>query len=419
MGTGIGSLFIMTAWKVVTLWRDMHNPTPPLNPGSSVPDFLTAMSPVWFALGVIVTLAQTAFGVVATISDDKEYEILTIFLFPFMLVAYLISITSNPRKQHFAYTCVLCLCFVSWAWVSEGIWVIHEIKWGNVLASVYHAVRIAIQTFIFSWVLKLRADISRLPDKDLDVVLTHTIFTGGLQTLVPLFFLAFRTTKCMFEAGDDGPETCAASTWCSTFISIFFVSWWIMKIVGGSIRSVLTAVTAVCGMFLFSFKRAEPAAEISAVRVVGSCGIGAAFVVVISEVYSVSKEQNRRLIIVESREIKESDIDGDDVEDNSRVEECSWLWITACVFITSSTSLCYLLDAITLQDRWFMIGRIIFPVATASFFLSAFMKPQKTDPFYMRFLILHFISFIYFSDAIGVVGSLRKGQTSSVIFVTG
>ena len=144
-----------------------------------------------------------------------------------------------------------------------------------------------------------------------------------------MLFLNFRVSKCAVEEG--GLEECSDTSYCAMTISCYLLSWWGTKIVQGSVRSewqkelnlsvekiatmrdisprrgiqgFLTLVTCVCAIFLFSMMSAERMDE-TAILVIGLTGTVACLGVLLSEVYSSLKAQQRRLTESESGQLAE------------------------------------------------------------------------------------------------------------------
>ena len=192
-----------------------------------------------------------------------------------------------------------------------------------------HLVVIAVLTILFHFGLKLRAAVGRLPDSDLETFLVDTLFKGSLKTLFSILFLTFRTTKCMFEK--ESALECSDSSWCSTTISIYLLFWWGTKLVQGSVRSewqkdlnlsieriatlrdislrrgvagFLTLVSGICAIFLFAMMSANDM-DGTTIECVGITGVVAIIGVLLSEVYSTLKAQDRRIELSESGQIVE------------------------------------------------------------------------------------------------------------------
>ena len=94
---------------------------------------------------------------------------------------------------------------------------------------------VVLLTVLFHFGLKLRANIGRLPDKDLETFLVDTLFKGSLRTSFSIIFLFFRTTKCAFEK--ESFKECFYTSFCATSISIYLILWFMMNLAAGSVRS--------------------------------------------------------------------------------------------------------------------------------------------------------------------------------------
>ena len=79
----------------------------------------------------------------------------------------------------------------------------------------------------------------------------------------------------------------------------------------------------------------------------------------------------------------------------------------------------YLSYGVTLEDKYWLMGNLILPIASLSFVMAVFYKPKRTDAGYLRFLYFHFLTFVVVGLVSFAVGSFRLGnsvQTSSGIF---
>jgi hypothetical protein len=134
----------------------------------------------------------------------------------------------------------------------------------------------------------------------------------------------------VFENGS--LEECKDTATCSTTISIYLLAWWVIELVQESVRrewrkdlnlnlekiatlqgmgfrrgaqSFLMLVTGVCGIFLFSMMSANRMNK-TTINVAGLIGLAAIFLSTISEIYSSLKAQKKRLLDVESGEVRVS-----------------------------------------------------------------------------------------------------------------
>ncbi|GMH84385.1 hypothetical protein TL16_g09908 [Triparma laevis f. inornata] len=198
---------------------------------------------------------------------------------------------------------------MNFAYISQTANMVYGFREGNITWVGVHFVLVLIVTVLFHFGLKLRANMGRLPDKDVETFLVDTLFKGVLKTLMSLLFLLFRTTKCMFEK--ENLAKCYDTSFCAMFISIHLLLWSLANIVQGSVRSewqkelnlsmekiarmsdisfrsgaegFLTLVTGVCAIFLFSMMSADEMDDTTVV-VVGYTGLIAGFGFVIPEFF--------------------------------------------------------------------------------------------------------------------------------------
>ena len=309
--------------------------------GSSSDAPLVEGSSFWFYIGVLATTYFSAVNIVAAVTMDEFYETLSTVSIPMVILLCIGSFFCQPRRASPNDKWKLRLHFISFAFISEMAWAVYAFREGEIGFVLLHFVRLAVFTLVFHFAFQLRAAAGRLPDKDLETFLVDALFKRGFKTLISILFLTFRTTKCMFEKG--GVAKCFDTSFCSTMISVYLLLWWGIKVVQGSVRSewrkdlnlsiekiarmrdislrrrvegVLTLLTVICGIFLFSMMSASKI-ETTTVTVVGYIGAVASLFSTISELYSLVKAQNRRLSELQSGLQQETEIE-------QPVEEVRW-----------------------------------------------------------------------------------------------
>ena len=312
---------------------------------------------------------------------------------------------------------------------------------GRIYAFFFHAGLSIALVVLFHYGLRLRAAIGRLPPKDLDNFLVNTLFKGGLQTLLTLLFLTFRSTKCMFERGK--VNKCTKDSLCSMFISVFFLFWWLTQLVQASVKSewrkdlnlsiqmvarmrgismrravqgLLSLATGVCGIFLFSMMSAPQTSDVKAlVNLVGMFGVVASLGVVLSEIFSSLKAQRRQVVLSESAE---SDIESESTNESEHlVKGVSWVFVSISFFFASVYTGLYVCYAVMLEDRWWQMAFLILPISFTLTVMAFFFKPKRTDALYMRFLFAHFLMFAIGSEVCNIVANARLGLIVLVAFV--
>ena len=299
-----------------------------------------------------------------------------------------------------------------------------------------HLFSTVVLTVVFHFGLKIRATIGRLPDKELETFLVDTLFKGGIGALFSILFLTFRTTKCAFEEG--GLEKCEQSSWCAMCISIYLLIWFLKKIADGGVKSewkkslvlsiekittmrdislrrgvagFLTLVTGVCAIFLFSMMSANEKDEMT--YIVGLIGQGASFGVIISEIYSSLKAQERRIELSESGALEEQQ---QALEPEEPVEECSWIFSGISFLLTSVYSALPVLFGVTMENQYKVMSTVVLPISVISWLLSFVSKPKRTDTFYKCFLYFHHFSFLIPSEIGYSIGHFREGDVFRGIF---
>ena len=185
-----------------------------------------------------------------------------------------------------------------------------------------------------------------------------------LLTLTPFFIITYNTFFATRFAcrPEINIKNCGENTMCATWISIYLLIGYILKLIHRSIEStrrkdiaiqiekiaklkiswrraiqgVMVAVMAGCGAFLFALMSAEKPNK-DFVTAIGSIGTFAGASCVITEIYIVIK---RGIQPLHPRITPEQEL----------VDGCSW-WFTAASFlVTTSNTVLWIIFAITLED---------------------------------------------------------------------
>ncbi|GMH98487.1 hypothetical protein TrVE_jg9990 [Triparma verrucosa] len=314
-------LLLTAVWKAVVIRGQIRREaeeTGRLHQGQFISEnsALVEDSSFWFCIGVLTTNYESSIIIATAVTMDESYKTLAIVSLPIAILMYLGSLFCQPRRKSPKDMWKLRLHFMSFSFIAEMAWAVHGSRQGDFGYVILHFALLAAQTLLFHFGLKLRAAVGRLPDKDLEAFLVDTLFKGGLKTLFSILFLAFRTTKCVFEKGS---AECSKTSICSTTISVYLLGWWVTKIVQGSVRSewkdlkfsiekiarmrdislrrglagFLTLVAGICAIFLFSMLSADDMDD-TTIAVVGLTGGAAVLGVVVSEIYSSLKAQTLR-----------------------------------------------------------------------------------------------------------------------------
>ncbi|GMH56867.1 hypothetical protein TrST_g14080 [Triparma strigata] len=184
-----------------------------------------------------------------------------------------------------------------------------------------------------------------------------------------------------------------------------------------ALAGVLTIVTGVCAMFLFSMTEVDSdvdSALLSRLKyicsITGFLGIFASIVIVISKIISSLKAQRR---ISESG----SGVLGqrESASEEILVEECSGLFLLLSFLFALAFAGLYVIHAITLIDDFWLVANIMMPLAGTSFVLCFGMKPRRTDNAYMRFLYVHFATIFVLPSVAVSIAQLRQSEYSKGI----
>ena len=348
-------------------------------------------------------------------------------LLPIVVILYFVSVFAQPRKHSSGYMMFLRVHFTSFFWISAFAQAAYKPSPSSI--QVCFAV-VAGQTLIFHYMLRLRASIGRLPNKDLNDFLVETVVKGGLRVLISVFFILFRSMKCIIE---DGLQQCGTNTRCAKFISEKLILQWFLRLVHGSIKQewqmeislsvekiaklkiswrrtiqgVLLAVMAGCGAFLFALMSAKEPDE-DLVWDVGLTGVSAGVVCLIAELKTVGKEQERRRTgSLLDRPIEKST--------KELVDSCS-LWFVAANFLaTISFPTLMIMYVITSKDWTWKVATMILPMTSTCMVVAVYLRP-KDEGAGIKILHLQLFLFAIGSEVAYAAGQFRLSDYSNVCF---
>ena len=257
-----------------------------------------------------------------------------------------------------------------------------------------HLGRAFLQTLIFHYGLKLRASVGRLPDKDLSEFLVKHVFKGGAQTMTFVLFVLFRSIKSMIERGY---SKCIQNTQCASWIAVYLLILWAMKIIIASIQNewrkelsisteqiammqiswvkaaqgFMVTVMAACGAFLFALINAEnPGPEL--VLGVGVIGTICGAVCFISEVYEVTRQRvRRRRINARASDVEQPRV-ASAADTGEHVAAVSWWFVAACNLVCAVYTISMTIRVAERRDfignRFFYaLTSMVYPIACCTF----------------------------------------------------
>ncbi|GMH82038.1 hypothetical protein TrST_g3249 [Triparma strigata] len=466
-GIGCSSLIVLASWKLLVIRKEIKQEKAQKEESDkkkkdedkevvNAPKLLTEASSFWFWSASLFCSCQSAICVLCATHLGSYYSSFATFTFPFSWLSFVIAAFSQPRRHSSQHMLKLRILGASYAYICEGALITSAFRKGLYTWVVLHFVAVGIGTKAFHSGFKLRANIGRLPDRDIDKFLVDTLFKGGLQTLLSILFLSFRTSKCIFEEG--ALEKCNDTAWCSTLISIFLLNFWMIRVVQDSVRrewqhdvslsvekiatmrgfglrrgiqGVLTILVLICGIFLFAMMSVEnydrngndiedqanedqsnsqvPTYN-DAVHVVGAFGLAASLACVISEAHLVRSAQKKKFSESTSGALM---VD----EGKQKVDECAYVFIILSFLLTTVTSVARALFMLLGGEYINTFANSILPVAAMSFLLSFFMKPKRVDRPYLYFLYFHFFTFLIFGELASSTGLLVPGYLMEGLFI--
>ena len=168
-------------------------------------------------------------------------------------------------------------------------------------------------------------------------------------------------------------------------------------------EGLLLALMAGCGAFLFALMSAkEP--DFDLVTALGLIGFVTGVACIVSEMYTVTKEQKRR-----RRGQSQAEQPGT-VSREDLVKRCSWWYVAACfVGSTSYTVLCTIYT-ITLADWTSRAAYLLLPIAATCWVLAVLLRPK--DEGAVKILHLQFITLAIGSEVTSCVGWFRQGEVN-------
>ena len=391
---GIASLLVTAVWKMLIIRAEIKSDNKATSTGAEVGEkeeteeedtTLTEISLVWVGLGILVTTMQSSIAMAQAYTLDKKYERVARLLLPIVVIFYVMSIFAQPRRRGRRMTMFLRCHFFSFAWISEisCIFYKREDGFAQILT---HIGRVLLQTAIFHCGLRLRASIGRLPNADLSELLMETLFKGGFKALASVLFVMFRSLKCAIE---DKLTSCEVNSMCASWISVYFIFIWTLKLVHGSIKQewrkeislsaekiakmqiswlrvadgTMLAGMVGCGAFLFTLMSSKEL-DMDLVNTVGLTGLVAGTACFVSEVYTVAKVQENRAMQSELTHPVPAPI-------QELVDCCSWWFVATSFLISLSYPILQIIYTFHRDLRIFSITVIITPLAAMSS-ISAF-----------------------------------------------
>ena len=400
---------------------------------------VTELSSVWVGAGVIATMALTTTSLMILITGERFLFPIHLAMVPFVFVLYTISLLAQPRNQVRSHILFQSIHFVIFAWgnliiIAIFVTVYHEVIQELVGYEVDFAMgtlacllALPILTIWFYFLLRIRANIGRLPDMDLNEFLVEKLIKGGFTTLASMVFLLFRSTKCFIETG---VSQCTTNALCSTFTSLSLLFWWGSKLVETSIKErkdlavriekiaqmkiswrnsaegIMLAVMAGCGASLFALMSAEKP-EGKFVLSVGSTGLVAGAACVVLQVVAVVKEQSKRGM--QSQLTQPAPVLKDDI-----VDSCSWWFVAASFLVTTSYTALAVIYACTLEDWTWQVGNMIIAIVGTCMVIAVVLRP-KDEGAGIKVLHLQFAVFAIGSELAYAVGDFRHGDNFGAV----
>ena len=237
-----------------------------------------------------------------------------------------------------------------------------------------------------------------------------------------MIFITFRSLKCGAEMNI---ITCGPSLRCGSFISVYLLGIWILKLVNASIErparnelslsmqkiakmriswrraaeGVTMAVMAGCGAFLFALMSAKDVDE-SLVLAVGYVGVSAGAACGISTLYAATKRRKsqRNQLSQPSITSAEEIVDG-----------CSWWYMAGSFFVTTVFAMMMSLYAINLENWTWKVANMTIPLVATCMIMSFGLRP-KDNGMGTKFLHFQFFSFILGSGISYAVGNFRISE---------
>ena len=339
-------------------------------------------------------------------------------LLPIAIILYVVSISAQPRRRSKSYMIFLRVHFTSFCWLSFSALATFLPSFIPMLLLLTAGL-----TLLFHYGLKLRASIDRLPDKDLSEFLVETLFKGSVKASATVLFILFRSAKCMIE---NNLEQCSTNTRCASFVSIFLLFQWYVKLVHGSIRQewrkeislspekiakldiswrrtaegIMLAVMGGCGAFLFTLMSAKDPDE-NLVMAIGLTGCVAGTVCLVSELITIIREQKKRRTQSQLTQPVLASVE-------ELIDGCSWWYVFASFLLTSSYTLLQVLFAITLKKWTIIVDDLIISLVGICMVLTVTLRPKDDGA---GIMILHIQSFLLSvgSEAGAAIGHFRGG----------
>ncbi|GMH93581.1 hypothetical protein TrST_g2467 [Triparma strigata] len=185
-------------------------------------------------LGLFATSLSLALGTLEAITLDTSYGWVQYALMPFVMLAGVpLAFFSDVRNKRRTFFTILWLTFVS----GEFAAMVFNIRTDSFSAFGVNVGRVIFWCVLFRYGKKARAKIGSMNDADLTNFYLDGVLKNTLSSLTGTLFVMFRAFNCVL--GKRSIAACMNDVWCAMFISLYLVSFVVMKILVASMPEVL------------------------------------------------------------------------------------------------------------------------------------------------------------------------------------
>ncbi|GMH73871.1 hypothetical protein TL16_g06310 [Triparma laevis f. inornata] len=449
-----GALLTFTSiWKGYQIWQDMKVGVDNLPPAKEYP-LVKELHIFWTAMALFSTSFVTIMNINASIiytagSTNANFTFVRNFLLPLAMIPFVTAFLGRPGEEGRKYKCFLILHFLLFGWVNEFLLAYHsKLSQPNHVSSetILHIVVFLCWPFVLYLALMIRSSIADLEPvevrryKDeakisLDEFLTVRMFRSNFAVVSPIFFVNFRSIKCVLEEGS--PSQCSSTSYCALFLSFYLDFWLVLTLVTGSIKKsfrsrlqvsvekvskmkvttrqslvgTALAITFACGAFLYTLMSSEVSDQQETIKRVGVLGAGCILFAVTSEVIKAVQAQKMRKRSLATDTSRNSGLVKSS-RDLENVQECSIFYSILGLLVIAGQAIFLVVGyAINGSSLVLLLSLTLNPVCFFALIIALHSRPLKSPCLAnIQFSIFCIVTPIFFA-----LGDIKYGSLTAAI----
>ncbi|GMI03001.1 hypothetical protein TrLO_g8871 [Triparma laevis f. longispina] len=438
-----GALLTFTSiWKGYQIWQDMKVGVDNLPPAKEYP-LVKELHIFWTAMALFSTSFVTIMNINASIiytagSTNANFTFVRNFLLPLAMIPFVAAFLGRPGEEGRKYKCFLILHFLLFGWVNEFLLAYHsKLSQPNHVSSetILHIVVFLCWPFVLYLALMIRSSIADLEPVELDEFLTVRMFRSNFAVVSPIFFVNFRSIKCVLEEGS--PSQCSSTSYCALFLSFYLDFWLVLTLVTGSIKKsfrsrlqvsvekvskmkvttrqslvgTALAITFACGAFLYTLMSSEVSDQQETIKRVGVLGAGCILFAVTSEVIKAVQAQKMRKRSLATDTSRNSGLVKSS-RDLENVQECSIFYSILGLLVIAGQAIFLVVGyAINGSSLVLLLSLTLNPVCFFALIIALHSRPLKSPCLAnIQFSIFCIVTPIFFA-----LGDIKYGSLTAAI----